>query len=552
MRHATAVLFLTGLLLSAASDASAQISAPVTDNFDVGAGGFQLAGWVVTAPDPAIVPPATIGTQWKCDGLPATMFNGALPYVSGPASLNYNNDVEYSDNDIGSATSPAIDVTALGGSVVLRFACNYQSETTFYFWDIRNINILNGATDAVLSTLTLSTASATTLICPAMGTWHTHVVDITAIVGALPTIKIRFNFSADFSVDGFDGWFVDDFAITCTDALAPSVPSLLTPADAACLSYPIVFDWTDSTDTSPCGTGTIAGYNWQVDTTSAFAAPTTLFTATSTISVTGPPGTFFWRVQAIDGSGNLGAFSTFRSFTSEIATAPTAPDTLFVNESSQGAQTGDGGFVDPIADEQPVFSAIYRDSNCFGNAVSVRYQVSEDPTFAVLDYDSGVVGILPVVPKDARCPDLTISVSLRRDTVYYWRILFVDDTGLTGPFSAAQSFRIGDDFEFGVRKGSSNHSKRCFVATAAWGGVTPEVERLMAFREGVVEPASAGRSFSRAYAAAGPAAAKRLPARATRAVLAPFALAAGNPAATGLAGVLLFLALLACARRRLG
>ncbi|MBI2922377.1 MAG: hypothetical protein HYY18_15090 [Planctomycetes bacterium] len=544
MRSVLGASFVAVLVLACAVPASAQLVAPVTDNFDVGTGGFQLAGWVTD-------PPSILGSEWKCDALPATV-DGAPSFLSGVASLNFNDDTAYFNDEFGSATSPEIDVTSLGGSVVLRFACNYDTESSGYFWDIRDLDVLNGATDAVLGTHTLGSDGTGTLLCAAQGTWHTHVVDITAMVGAVPTIKIRFNFTADFSVDGFAGWFVDDFAITCADAIPPSTPTLLSPADATCTSWPITFDWTDSTDTTPCGAGIILGYNWQIDTTAAFAAPVTFFVGPSTIVVAGPPGVFFWRVQAMDGAGTLGAFSPAFTFTAEIAAAPTAPDTLFVNESSQGAQTGDGGFVDPVVDEQPVFSAIFRDANCGGNAASLRFQVSDDPTFAVVNFDSGVVGIAGPVPKDTRCPDLSIPVNLQRDTVYYWRILFVDDTGLTGPFSLAQSFRIGDDFEFGVRPGSSNHSRKCFVATAAWGGVTPEVESLMAWRAGVAEPSAAGRSFSRAYAAAGPAAARRLPNAATRAALTPLAAAAKSPQLAGLAGVLLLAALLASARRRLG
>ena len=541
------------LLFGGAFPAWAQLVAPISDNFDVGpSGGFQLAGWVTD-------PPSISGSEWKCDALPATVLGGPATFGGSLASLNFNDDTGYYDSESGSATSPAIDVTGLGGSVVLQFACNYDTETNGYLFDTRDIEILNGATDAPLAPALLLATDFTwggDIACAAEGTMHTHSVDITAIVGATPTIKIRFNFSADSSVDGFAGWFVDNFAVTCADAITPTVPIQLSPPDAGWGISPITLDWTDSTDTTACGVGTIASYTLQVDTDPLFPAPVILALGTSTATGTATPGLYYWRVMATDAAGNSSAWSATWSFNVELAMAPLAADTLFVNESAQGAQGGRGGFVDPVVDEYPVFSAIYRDANHTDSAIALEFQVSRDPTFVVVDIASPILSILPNLVKDGRCPDLTIATPLDKDTIYYWRIRFTDAGALVGAWSTAQAFHIGDDYDFGARPGSKNHSKKCFVATAAWGGVTPEVSGLMAFRSGVLESSPAGRTFSRGYSALGPGISSRLTGHGGvrmmfRGGLTPLASAAAAPVVTGTVTILALALLLALAIRRM-
>ena len=138
-------------------------------------------------------------------------------------------------------------------------------------------------------------------------------------------------------------------------------------------------------------------------------------------------------------------------------------------------------------------------------------QVSVDPTFVTIDFDSGTVPFVTPVAIDARTPNLTIGVNLQRSTVYFWRIQMSDATG-TSTFSVAQSFRIGDSFEFGVRNGSTHHGRRCWVATAAWGSESlPVVESLQSWRRNDLEAISAGRLVSRSYHVVGAVAAAGLP-----------------------------------------
>ncbi|MEK7470055.1 MAG: hypothetical protein AAB074_22025 [Planctomycetota bacterium] len=542
------------LVLVAAVGASAQAPLPFTETFDAGAG--LPVGWTETHTSVSVPP-----VQWSVDATPAGLVG---PGPDGPTfggsvgSLNYNDGTNFAGtgSNSGNVTSPEISTVGAGGTIVVTFRCNYQTETTAGTFDVRQMQVLNGATLAVISTFNFQTTGVPVpQTCAAMGTYHAHTLSVP--IGVVPTVRIRYLFN---TVDGvgnaFDGWFVDSLGVTCPDAIAPTVPTLLTPADASIVSAGAVpLDWTDSTDTTSCGAGTIANYVVEVDITNPPVAPFS-FTASPTVSTVIttplPVGVYFWRVRAVDAAGNVSANSTVFSFTIEPPFPPVA-DSLFVNESTAGAQTGRSGFVDPVIDESPNFSAIYNDPNTIDFAIGLRFQIAADPTFLVLDFDSGPLGIAPFLAQGERTPDLTIGINLLRDTVYYWRIQFTDLGGLTGAFSTAQSFRIGDSFEFGVRGGSTHHGRRCYVSTAAFEGPSPQVEGLMKWREGSLEASSAGQVASRWYGTAGAAcsnAARRAPG-AARVGLAPLATAAGHPGASAALAAIAFALLLVAAARRL-
>ena len=102
----------------------------------------------------------------------------------------------------------------------------------------------------------------------------------------------------------FGGWAV---------AAAPPAPTPLSPADGAGVTEPFTISWTAVSD--PTG---IIGYNWQVSSSSAF---TSLLLQNSTNGATQDSvsglanGTYFWRVQAVNGAFEQGAWSQPRSFT---------------------------------------------------------------------------------------------------------------------------------------------------------------------------------------------------------------------------------------------
>ncbi|MCE9582801.1 MAG: hypothetical protein K8T20_09935 [Planctomycetes bacterium] len=488
---------------------------PYLADFDSGS---LPAGWVVSAPSAG-------GVGWAVDATPALVGDGvggtADPSAFGGtgSSLNFNDGVDYDDGTgttAGQASSPLLDISTLGGTTIFTFQCNYETDSTAAaFFDSRSVRVLDGSSLAVLTTRTFGSDGSGTDLCAAMGTYHLHTIDLSGSLGAATTIVLQYDFtsnlSGDLSGDVFSGWFVDDFQVTCGDTTPPGAAVNTTPADTAVVFCPpgVTLVWAAAIDSTDCSSaGNIASYTVEVGTANPPVFP---FTFTTTVlspvtTATTPvlaAGVYFWRVLATDTFGNS-TYSTVTSFTVEVPTPTTAPDSLFVNTQVNGAQSGDAGFVDPVVDEQPVYSAIYRDPNTADTAIALRYQVSTDPTFATTDVDSGTIGISPLLPKDSRCQDLATPLPLNRNTIYFWRIQFTDSTGFTSPFSAAQSFRTGDDFDFGVRVGSTHHGhKKCYIATAAWGASAPETSSLRFFRSGILEHSPAGSVFSRWYATVG-------------------------------------------------
>lgn len=478
-----------------------------------------------------------IGWNWSCYGSPLLPVS---TIASAPNALNFNNGLGLLSGTLfsGAATSPLITFSSTAG-VTLTFddyfecmSCDTDAATaTSFGLDQRFVEIVDASGVTVISIQLVvdadgdgfapftSTSPLIDAACIETETHHVHTVDLSSLAPGDYRIRFRFNQVMEFDYtifattppfgeDDMGGWFVDNIQVNCPapDVSAPSVPTQISPASGATVISPVAFDWTDSTDTGPCGPSTVT-YDLYIDNIATIPAPDVFVTGISTSSSSQAlgAGDYLWAVRAVDASGNPSAFTSLSPFTVEVNLAPDAPDTLFVNESQNGAQGGNPGFVDPVVDEAPVFSAVFRDPNVTPDfAIGLRFQVSIDPTFTTLDFDSGAIAISPPVPDDTRGPDLTININLSRATVYYWRIQFTDAGGLTGPFSIPQSFRIGDDFQFGVRNGSSHHGRRCWVATAAWSDETaPVVRRLQEWRANSLESVSAGRVASRSYHVAG-------------------------------------------------
>jgi hypothetical protein len=96
-------------------------------------------------------------------------------------------------------------------------------------------------------------------------------------------------------------------------AAVPSAPTPLGPPNGASVAVPFKISWSATLDPSAIN----AGYNWQVSTSSSFSSLVLMdSTSPSTTEdvVSGlTPGTFFWRVQAADTTGQS-AWSPARSF----------------------------------------------------------------------------------------------------------------------------------------------------------------------------------------------------------------------------------------------
>src|SRR5712692_513097 len=96
-------------------------------------------------------------------------------------------------------------------------------------------------------------------------------------------------------------------------AAVPPAPTPLAPAFGANVLVPFTISWSAVSD--PSG---IVAYNWQVSSSSTFT-PVILQNSTNgqtQDTVSGlPNGTYFWRVQAVNGAFVQGAWSQARSFT---------------------------------------------------------------------------------------------------------------------------------------------------------------------------------------------------------------------------------------------
>ncbi len=108
-------------------------------------------------------------------------------------------------------------------------------------------------------------------------------------------------------------------------AAQPPAPTLVAPAAGASVQEPFTISWSAVTDSSG-----IIGYNWQVSSSSTFT-PVVLQNSTNSQitqdTVSGlANGTYFWRVQAVNGAFQQGASSQPRSFTL-TGVGPGAPAT---------------------------------------------------------------------------------------------------------------------------------------------------------------------------------------------------------------------------------
>jgi hypothetical protein len=156
---------------------------------------------------------------------------------------------------------------------------------------------------------------------------------------------------------------------------APAAPTPLSPANGANVLEPFAISWSAVSD--PSG---IVAYNWQVSTSPAFAPVTRLDSTdgqTLQETISGLPfGTYYWRVQAVSGAFEQGAWSQPVSFnvTGAGSGAPGTP--------TLGPTQGYSTF-------HPYESIRFHWSNV-PDAVSYRLEVSTDPNFPIANLPPGV------------------------------------------------------------------------------------------------------------------------------------------------------------------
>src|SRR5215207_4032531 len=195
-------------------------------------------------------------------------------------------------------------------------------------------------------------------------------------------------------------------------AAAPPAPSAVSPTDGASVTEPFTISWTAVSD--PSG---IVAYNWQVSSSSAF---TSLLLQNSTNGATQDSvsglanGTYFWRVQAVNGAFEQGAWSQPRSFV--VAGAGGAP--------SLAPPKGYSTF-------HP-FEVMTFTWSTIPQAATYVLQVSTDPSFPLSSRG-----------EFNNIPDPTFSFAIANpEGNYFARVFAVDASGVFSPPSNVISFSV--------------------------------------------------------------------------------------------------------------
>jgi hypothetical protein len=98
--------------------------------------------------------------------------------------------------------------------------------------------------------------------------------------------------------------------VTPPSTTTPAAPSLVSPANAAIVTLPVLLDWNDVN-------GAVS-YQVQIDDSSAFSTPLVVdqpVTASQFSASTLAPQQHWWRVRGVNSAGTAGAWSTVRSLT---------------------------------------------------------------------------------------------------------------------------------------------------------------------------------------------------------------------------------------------
>ena len=154
--------------------------------------------------------------------------------------------------------------------------------------------------------------------------------------------------------------------LVANPAALPAAPTPTGPPNGASVTVPLKISWSATLSPSEIN----AGYNWQVSRSSSFATLVLMDStnpATTEDVVSGlAPGSYFWRVQAADTSGQ-GAWSQPQSFTITGA-GPGAPGTPTL------APTRAYSTFHP-------WESVHFDWTVVPDAVTYRLEVSNDPNF---------------------------------------------------------------------------------------------------------------------------------------------------------------------------
>lgn len=198
-------------------------------------------------------------------------------------------------------------------------------------------------------------------------------------------------------------------------AATPPTPSPLSPAAGASVTAPLTISWSAVSD--PSG---IVAYNWEVSASSTFSSiasnNSTMGATQDTVSGLSN-GTYFWRVQSVNGNFVQSAWSAARSFTVTGASAGAlaAPNM----NPPKGYST-----FHPLEVMTFTWSAVQ-------GAASYEIQASTDPSFPV----STSFGMNNI-------PNPTYSFSTPNEGNYFARVFAVDSNGVRSAPSNVITFSI--------------------------------------------------------------------------------------------------------------
>jgi len=202
---------------------------------------------------------------------------------------------------------------------------------------------------------------------------------------------------------------------------APAAPALLAPANGASVTAPVTLAWSAVIPPDPPSQN--GGYNWEISSSSTFATVVlrdSTFPSVTQESVGGlAAGTYFWRVQAVDGAVVVGPWSAIRSF---VVTG-----------------AGTGALAAPVLAPLP-FGATYHPMESFPfswspvpGASSYVVEASRDASFPA--------------PADVRFDNIPVpsySFTFHSTLIGSWnlRVFAVGANGVASPVSNVRTFTI--------------------------------------------------------------------------------------------------------------
>ncbi|MBK7090630.1 MAG: hypothetical protein IPH59_02735 [bacterium] len=224
--------------------------------------------------------------------------------------------------------------------------------------------------------------------------------------------------------------WLSEFDIFGMPNLAPSLPTLSSPANAAqlaTLTPALVLN--NATDPE----GSTVSYDFQVSTSAAFATiaaqatgvtqgggGTTSWTVSSNLT---NGTTYYWRVRSYDGS-LYSSYSASRSFAISVNTAPTVPTLASPIGGSQVGST------------TPTLT-LNNSTDAEGNAIFYDFQVSTSAAFGTIAAQT-----TGVTQGTGGVTSWVVGTDLNNGTTYYWRARAYDGS-LYSSYSSNGSFVIG-------------------------------------------------------------------------------------------------------------